>query len=110
MADLESFADWEIGKVREEKAEAIKATSERLPDETLEIGGKKVECIVIQMNGTLPGGAGTVAGKHYVCKSADVPLSGMVKLESVQNMAMPTGAKVELKSSRTLVEWGRGKE
>lgn len=110
MADLESFADWEIGKAREEKAEAITATSVRLPDETLEIGGKKVECLVIQMNGTLPGGAGTVAGKHYVCKSADVPISGMVKLESVQNMAMPTGAKVELKSSRTLVEWGRGKE
>lgn len=110
MADLEVPDDMEIGKPREEKSETITNTIERLPDETLEVGGKKIECIVTKMDGTLAGGAGTVGGKLYFSKSPDVPISGMVKMEVVQNMALPTGAKAEVKNALTLVEWGRGKE
>lgn len=104
IADLEDYSAFVKGETKDIKQGAMNVKQKRLEDEAAEVGGKKLECIVVETSLELPGGSGSAKAKLLM--SASVPISGAVKLESTQIMNMPGGAKATIVRKQDLVDWG----
>ena len=101
----EDFSKWEINKAKDQKDGATTATTTRIEDDTVEVNGKKLKCNVIKVTSELP--VGTVNGKTWF--SPELPLQGVVKIDTTQIMNMPNGGKTTITRKQELIEFGRGK-
>lgn len=106
MADLDDFSKIpKIGKVKEESNNGNTFKTEHLSNELIEINGKKIDCLVISVEGDLSG-QGVIKTKQWYCITG-LPISGLYKNEMVQTMAMPNGGIAVVKGKQELIDWKR---
>jgi photosystem II stability/assembly factor-like uncharacterized protein len=101
--------EWKPGESREESDRGGRLTRTRLPDETVKVGEHSLECVVVEEKAQSTDGGTSVRGKNWFAKSADVPGLGLVKTETLQEMAGPQG-KITVNQTVKLLSWRRGKE
>jgi photosystem II stability/assembly factor-like uncharacterized protein len=101
----EDFNTWEKDKSKDQKEGGATVTTTRIEDDIVEVNGKKLKCIVIQASSQLP--VGSVNGKTWF--STELPLQGVVKVDTTQIMNMPNGGKATITRTQELIEFGRGK-
>jgi hypothetical protein len=108
LANLEDFSGYEVGKSQESQDGELKVVEIREPDETLTVAGKKLSCLVMKTEGSLPGGQ-SIVSRTWTCP-AEVPIHSLVKIEAEQTITLPDGATVKVLQTMKLIEWGRGEQ
>lgn len=105
---LIDYGTWKPGETREENNKADRLSRTRLADETVKVGEKAVDCIVILVKAQTADGGMTIENKSWFAKSTEVPGIGFVKEMITQEVTAPQG-KIKVSQSTTLLSFRRGK-
>lgn len=92
----------------EEGTVVLKTTITREPDETLDVNGEKLTCIVIKTVQAIAG-QGTSESREWRCPER-VPIDGGVKGAMKKVFSLPNGGEDVMSFTQRLDEWTRGKE
>lgn len=108
FGDIADLSDMKVGESQEQKDKSGQLIRTRLADETLKVGEKSLDCMVIEEKSQSVDGATTVNSKRWFAKSVEVPGTGLLRQETAQDLAGPQG-KIHLTQSIRMVSFHRGK-
>lgn len=100
------FNGWKVGEPHEESALGQKLTRTRLVDERVKVGEHALECLVIESAARTADGGTSVRTKSWFARSTEVPGLGVVREDTVQEMAAPQG-KISITQSVMLLRFSR---